>query len=249
MLEILLNSFLVGVVFTGLGGIIGIFFSFDNTKSRGLLLSFASGIMLSITFFDLMVESLHLSDAIFTSFYVLLGLVFIYVCSNIIDHAPLLAKYRTNQGNAIKISLFKSGIMLVFAIGLHNFPEGIAIGSSYGYEVKMGILLMVMIAFHNIPEGMAVVTFLLASGMKKSKAVYYTALSGAPTILGALLGYYLGQGSAYQVALSLSLASGAMLYVVFFEMIPQSQFESNHHGVSFMMILGILLAFLTIYLA
>ena len=79
-----------------------------------------------------------------------------------------------------------------------------------------------VIGLHNIPEGMAVSVPLISGGMGKSKAVLLTALSGFPTVIGALLGFAIGGINEIMLVLSLGFASGAMLYVVFGELLPES---------------------------
>ena len=102
------------------------------------------------------------------------------------------------------------------------------IGAAYvGADVNAlwsgsGFLIALVIGLHNIPEGMAVGVPLIAGGMKRSKAILTTALSGLPTVLGAVIGYMLGSLSPVWHILSLSFASGAMLYVVFGELLPES---------------------------
>ena len=123
--------------------------------------------------------------------------------------------------------LFIGGIVMACAIALHNMPEGMVIGASYagvpeGVFTGSGLILAIVIGLHNIPEGMAVSVPLITGGMSKTKAIIVTAASGAPTIIGALIGYGLGLLSPIWLALSLSFASGAMLYVVFGELIPES---------------------------
>jgi ZIP family zinc transporter len=115
---------------------------------------------------------------------------------------------------------------MAFAIALHNLPEGMVIGAS-GAGAALGVtfsgaplILAVVIGLHNLPEGMAVSTPLIAGGMGRIGAVLVTALSGAPTVLGALLGYHMGMAGPLSFSLSLSFASGAMLYVVFGELLP-----------------------------
>ncbi|MCQ2446615.1 MAG: ZIP family metal transporter, partial [Clostridia bacterium] len=83
-------------------------------------------------------------------------------------------------------------------------------------------IIAVVIGLHNIPEGMSVSVPLISGGMKKWKAIAITALSGAPTIIGAMLGYSLGLISPIWLSLSLSFAGGAMLYVVFGELLPEA---------------------------
>ena len=137
------------------------------------------------------------------------------------------------------------------AIALHNVPEGMTIGASYaGDEGVMGraaLVLAVIIGLHNIPEGMAVSVPLISGGMPKWKAVLITAASGIPTILGALLGYLLGEIGPLGLTLSLGFASGAMLYVVFGEILPQSILMYHSKLPAFATIAGILLGLLIIF--
>ena len=135
-------------------------------------------------------------------------------------------EYEENKSQRSLSQLFIAGLVMAFAIALHNFPEGMVIGASYASDELTGgvdgIAMAIVIGLHNIPEGMAVSVPLVAGGMHKVKATLLTALTGAPTILGAMLGYFLGTLSPVMLALSLSFASGAMLYVVFGELLPEA---------------------------
>lgn len=126
-----------------------------------------------------------------------------------------------------KSQLFIAGIVMALAIALHNMPEGMVIGASYADNpadilAGSGFILALIIGLHNIPEGMAVSVPLIAGGMNKIKAVLITAATGIPTVIGAVIGFYLGQFSPIGLAVSLSLASGAMLYVVLGELLPEA---------------------------
>ena len=183
-------------------------------------------------------------------FGVLFGFVIIYLLNRLIDqktnpeikhidenhphtaddlneliHADHYNMHAQNPGGGH--DLFIAGIVMACAIALHNMPEGMVIGASYAGDAGSitggaGFIIAVVIGLHNIPEGMSVSVPLISGGMKKWKAVAITALSGAPTILGALLGYSLGLISPIWLSLSLSFAGGAMLYVVFSELLPES---------------------------
>ena len=123
--------------------------------------------------------------------------------------------------------LFIAGIVMALAIALHNMPEGMVIGASYAGDAGSitggaGFIIAVVIGLHNIPEGMSVSVPLISGGMNKGKAIAITALSGAPTILGAALGYSLGLLSPIWLCVSLSFAGGAMIYVVFGELLPEA---------------------------
>ena len=124
--------------------------------------------------------------------------------------------------------LFLAGLVMAAAIALHNVPEGLVIGASFAKGVeeatlsRSGIVMSVVIGLHNIPEGMAVAVPLISGGMPKAKAVLTTALTGMPTVMGAIAGYYVGTMGPLSLALALSFASGAMLYVVFGELLPEA---------------------------
>ena len=125
------------------------------------------------------------------------------------------------------------------------------IGASYasnnGVMGSAALVLAILIGLHNIPEGMAVSVPLISGGMNKMKAVLVTALSGAPTIIGALLGYLLGDIGSLGLALSLGFASGAMLYVVFGEILPQSILMYHSKLPAFTTIIGMLVGLFIIY--
>lgn len=162
-------------------------------------------------------------------------------------HSDHLTMHRNNESKA---GLFAAGVVMACAIALHNMPEGMVIGASYagdGSELMggAGFIIAIVIGLHNIPEGMAVSVPLVAGGMNKVKSVIVTALSGAPTILGAMLGYSLGMISPMSLSLSLSFASGAMMYVVLCELLPESllMWKSKAPGAAAMVgiMLGIVL--------
>jgi ZIP family zinc transporter len=150
-----------------------------------------------------------------------------------------------------KLGLFVAGVVMASAIALHNVPEGMTIGASYasndGVMGRAALVLAVLIGLHNIPEGMAVSVPLISGGMSKWKAVLITASTGIPTILGALLGYVLGEIGPVGLTLSLGFASGAMLYVVFGEILPQSILMYHSKLPAFSAIVGILVGMLIIF--
>lgn len=150
--------------------------------------------------------------------------------------------------------LFIAGIVMACAIALHNLPEGMVIGASYAKEqvesfaITGGLAIAIVIGLHNIPEGMSVSVPLVAGGMSKIKAVLLTALTGVPTIIGALIGYGLGSLNPTSIAVSLSLASGAMLYVVFGELLPESILMWKSKAPAFAMLVGVLVGIIILFI-
>ena len=153
--------------------------------------------------------------------------------------------------HAPKRELWVAGVVIACAIALHNIPEGMSIGASYNIDteggVSMALILAVLIGLHNIPEGMAVSVPLVAGGMKRIKAALLTAASGVRVVLGAWLGYWIGDIGAIGLAASLGFASGAMLYVVFGEIIPQAVLMYRSKVPAFFVIIGMLIGMIIIY--
>lgn len=158
-------------------------------------------------------------------------------------------KHHRESGNWQE--MFVAGVIMACAIALHNLPEGMVIGVSYtGAETVMdraGLVMAIVIGLHNIPEGMAVSVPLITGGMPRSRAVLVTALSGAPTILGALIGYALGGLGPAALCLSMSFAAGAMLYVVFGELIPEAILMWRSKTPAFAILVGMVVGLIVIY--
>ena len=164
-------------------------------------------------------------------------------------HSDHLEKHKSEKSN-----LFVAGLVMMMAIALHNLPEGMVIGASYAITHDVvgnlfsgsGFIMAIVIGLHNIPEGMAVSVPLITGGMGRVKAVLLTALSGLPTVLGALLGYALGGINEIMLVLSLGFASGAMLYVVFGELLPESILMWKSKLPALSLFVGVLAGFLLV---
>jgi len=230
--------------------------------------------MLSVVSFDLVVEAVETNVGVWiVAGSIALGVSITYLLNYLIDrktnpevphineshpktaddlneliHSDHWEQHYAKQDS--KFSLFVAGIVMACAIALHNVPEGMTIGASYasndGVMGSAALVLAVLIGLHNIPEGMAVSVPLISGGMPKWKAVLITASTGIPTILGALLGYVIGEIGPIGLALSLGFASGAMLYVVFGEILPQSILMYHSKQPAFSTIIGILVGMLIV---
>lgn len=269
MTNLIIYTLLAGVGGTGLGGIIGAILNRDSTKSTSLLLSLAGGIMLSIVFFDLVPESINHAGIWYSIFGIIGGAIIIYILNTFIDisskkknehlmknhpdahddldelmHSDTLITEIEEKASSKKI--FQAGLIMVLAIAFHNFPEGLAIGSSYVHNASVGITFGILIGLHNIPEGMAVSVPLISGGMKKWKAVLLTAFTGLPTTLGAILGYFIGDLSDLSLGVSLGLAAGAMMIVVFADMIPESILLNKSRWPAILTMLGIIIGIILI---
>ena len=271
---LIVTTALAGVVGTGLGGLVGAMLQEDSNRTVSLLLSFAGGVMVSVVCFDLATEAVETGVGVgLVVAAIAIGVAVTYFLNYLIDqktnpevphideHHPKTADdldelihydhFEHHASQDSKLGLFVAGLVMASAIALHNVPEGMTIGASYasndGVMGSAALVLAVLIGLHNIPEGMAVSVPLICGGMSKWKAVLITACSGIPTILGALLGYLLGEIGPIGLALSLGFASGAMLYVVFGEILPQSILMYHSKLPAFSAIAGILVGMLIIF--
>ncbi len=253
---VVIITLIAGVGGTGIGGLIGAVLRKDSSKAVSLLLSFAGGVMLAVVCFDLIPGAMKPEGAeadvplLLVIGGIALGFGVVYLLNYLIDRKtnPELAhidadhpatadaldelihsdhlEMHTRKADS-KLELFIAGIVMAFAIALHNVPEGMVIGASYsGDDGRLvggaGFIIAIVIGLHNIPEGMSVSVPLISGGMSKLRAVAVTALSGLPTVLGAMVGYSLGLLSPVWLSLSLSFAGGAMIYVVFGELLPEA---------------------------
>ena len=272
---LIVTTALAGVAGTGLGGLIGAMLQKDSNRTVSLLLSFAGGVMLSVVCFDLVAEAIETNLGILTVIgSISFGVAVTFLLNYLIDrktnpevphidenhpktaddldeliHSNHWEQHHADKDN--KFGLFVAGVVMACAIALHNVPEGMTIGASYasndGVMGSAALVLAVLIGLHNIPEGMAVSVPLISGGMRRWKAVLITAASGIPTIVGALLGYLLGEIGALGLCLSLGFASGAMLYVVFGEILPQAILMYHSKLPAFSVIFGILTGLLIIF--
>lgn len=273
---LLIITAIAGVAGTGLGGLVGAMFRKDSNSTVSLLLSFAGGVMLSVVCFDLIPEAIATNTGVGVVIgSVLLGVGVIYILNAMIDQdanatVPHVDEFHPKTADQLNelihsnyleerqkdsdshLSLMIAGVVMAAAIALHNVPEGMTIGASYASHehssISAAMLLAVLIGLHNIPEGMAVSVPLISGGMGRIKAVAITALSGVPTMFGALLGYWLGDVGPLGLTISLGFASGAMLYVVFGEIIPEAILLYRSKLPTFFVIIGCMLGLLIIYI-
>ena len=216
----ILRTTLLGLFFgtfgTTIGGIFGIVIKRNSNKCLSFILSFASGLMMAVICFDLIPEALGISSIYGVIFGVLIGIISMIFCDVIVQK-----KFNTKRYSS-KNDLLKTGIIVSIGLAIHNFPEGLAIGSGFEASLRLGLGLAIAICLHDIPEGISMAVPMKNGGMKKSKVIFYVILSGITTGIGAFFGAIVGSISEDVIAICLSFAAGAMLYIVSGELIPES---------------------------
>ncbi len=215
---------LAGVIGTGAGGLVAIFMKKPSSRLTGTILAFAAGIMLSIVFLELIQESIEFSNYGIAVIGLTLGMGVFYLLDHLLPHHHPVSPENSHLGGYLK-----KGTLLALGIGLHNFPEGLAIGSGFIGSTELGTTLAILIGLHNIPEGMAVAAPLRAGGYSYLKVIWITALAGVPMGIGAFIGAAISTISTLILGLSLGFAAGAMLYIVCDELIPDAYETAGAH--------------------
>ena len=213
-LGIALAGLLTGITGTGIGGLTAFFSQSVSKRIQSTLLEFTTGIMISMVCMELLPEGYKTAGFFYTSVGLLLGVLMIIVVDEI------LRSYM-NKGGRTPVTL--SGWMMVFAVSLHNLPEGFAVGAGYQTGTSVGITLSIAILLHDIPEGMAMAIPLRLGKVKPFRVFVITILSGLPMGVGAYLGAAFGSISDAFSAVCLGLAGGAMLYVSLGELMNESR--------------------------
>ena len=232
-MRIILISVVAGVLGTGLGGTLTVLLGYRTEKAVSTLLSFAGGVMISIVFYELIPEAIELANTWITVLGIAIGVSLTLLLETFLDRVPVHAPIHLHHdkhdhrqleqpGHIPDHQLLHSGLLMLLVIGLHNLPEGLALGAAADQNNRLSITLALLIAIHNVPLGMAIAAPLVSGGLPKTKAVTLTFIAGTPTVLGAIIGAFLGGISSLSLSLALSLAGGAMLYAVFGEFLPQA---------------------------
>lgn len=229
-----------------------------NKKVEKMLLGFASGVMIAASVWSLLIPSIEMVKEqgniawIPASIGFLLGMTFLLILDSIIPHMHL----ESEKPEGIKSKLKKT-TMMIFAVTLHNIPEGMAVGVTFagalsgnaGITMAGALTLAIGIAIQNFPEGAIISMPLKSEGMSKLKAFLYGTLSGIVEPMGAIITILITNFITPLLPYFLAFAAGAMIYVVVEELIPESQAGEHSNigtigvalGFAIMMILDVAL--------
>ncbi len=236
---------LIAGLSTGIGSLIALIAKRTNKKFLSASLGLSAGVMIYVSFMELMPESVHLLSGIYsektaTAYMLLaffLGIILIAIIDLLVpeDENPHEIHSDSDNGKVLK----RTGIMMALAIGIHNFPEGLATFTSALADMEIAIPIVVAIAIHNIPEGIAVSVPIYHSTNSRKKAFWYSFLSGMAEPIGAIVGFMflMPFWTPTINAMLLAFVSGIMVYISFDELLPGTEKYGHHH----MGIIGVIL--------
>jgi ZIP family zinc transporter len=230
---------LVAGLATGFGALPVLFTKRVSDKLLDVMLGFAAGVMLAATSFSLLVPSIDLGGPWVAVIGLLLGALLLHLIDRFIPHFSPALGPEGPPSRLPRIWLF------VLAITIHNFPEGLAVGVSFGSgDVAAGLVIATAIGLQNMPEGLAVALPLLREGYTRRKALGYGTLTGLVEPLGGLLGAAIVVISRPLLPWGLAFAAGAMLFVIADEMIPESHRKGYEREATFGLIAGFVIMML-----
>lgn len=234
---------------TALGAGVVFFFKSIDRRVLNTMLGFAAGVMIAASFWSLLAPAIEMSEDLGVPTWIpavvgfLLGGGFLRLIDRILPHLHLGNKIEEAEG--IKTS-WRRSVLLIMAITLHNFPEGLAVGVAFG-AVAAGlqsatlagaIALAIGIGIQNFPEGAAVSVPLRREGLSRFKCFWYGQLSGIVEPIAGVLGAAAVLLMRSILPYALSFAAGAMIFVVVEELIPESQHEGDTDAATMGAMLG-----------
>ncbi|WP_305907716.1 ZIP family metal transporter [Methylomarinum sp. Ch1-1] len=237
-----LASILAGLA-TGVGALPALFFKEISLSLFNGMLGMAAGVMLAATAFSLLLPGIEYGDLIWpgnglwvVAAGMLIGAYFLHYADEKLPHLHFDTAPDTSLNSMQKISLF------IIAITIHNFPEGMSVGVSFGTgDIKNGIVLAIAIGMQNIPEGMAVALPLVGLGYNKWKAVGIATLTGLVEPVGGLLGITMVSVFSPILPIAMGFAAGAMLFVISEEIIPETHANGRSRIATFALMIGFII--------
>jgi len=233
VLPALLLSTMAGLS-TAVGSLIALFSKKDDTRFLSLALGFSAGVMVTVSFAELLPESQKNLTSIFPKNGAAISIlcfaagIALAVLIDVLipDHPGGTKKtaIKSNSNNAAS-SMLRMGVVTAIAITIHNFPEGIATFMAGYSDMRVGLPVAFSIAMHNIPEGIAVAVPVFYGTGSRGKAFLYSAVSGLSEPLGALIAYlclapFLNSATLGGV---FGVVAGIMVYIAFGELVPASE--------------------------
>lgn len=230
---------------TSLGSLVVFFLKKENKTLMDAMLSVATGIMIAASFFSLILPAIEMSNNLNIPTIIVLPVGIILGGLLIILTDKIFSKFNFDETKRSKDSL-KKCLLLILSITIHNIPEGLAIGVAFGsiiynldsVTVISSWLLAIGIGIQNFPEGAAVSLPLYREGFSKKKSFFFGQISGIVEPISSVIGALIVMKVKYLLPYFLAFASGAMIYVVVIELIPESQSSKYKNLMAFSFLIG-----------
>lgn len=235
---------------TGIGGLLAFHKASKSHTFFSFALGFSAGVMIYVSFVEIFAKGrdtlilehgmekgyLYATVAFFLGIFAI-GLIDWLVPNKVNPH-EIVDPSKPNEG-----ALMRMGIFSAIAIGIHNFPEGLATFMAAFENPSLGIGIAVAIAIHNIPEGISVAIPIYHATKKKKKAFGYAFLSGLSEPIGALVGYFILRPflSDSLTGFVFAFVAGIMVYISLDELLPTAEKYGKHHIVIYGLVLGMAL--------
>ena len=231
-------SLLAGLA-TGAGALPVLFTRKVSDRLLDVMLGFSAGVMLAATFFSLLVPAIDLGGVWVAVLGIAFGAIVLHLVDRFIPHFHPALGAEGPSSRLSRVWLF------ALAITIHNFPEGLAVGVSFGSgDIAAGLVVAMAIGLQNMPEGLAVALPLLREGYSRRKSIWYGTLTGLTEPVGGLLGVALVSIFHPILPWALAFAAGAMLFVVSDEIIPESHRKGFERQATFGLVLGFIVMML-----
>lgn len=236
---------LVAALATTFGALPAMFGGKMSQRMTDTTLGFAAGVMLSASYFSLILPGLEVAEGIYGSVLaaalvagvgIALGSAFVWGLDKLLPHEHFKTGLEgADPGRIARIWLF------VIAITIHNLPEGLSIGVAFGGDSAKGLSVMTGISLQDIPEGLAVAVAMVGLGYSKLKAFVVTAMTGMVEALGGFLGAAAVSVSGALLPWGLTFAAGAMLYIISHEIVPETHRNGHQDRATAGLIFGLIL--------
>jgi len=228
---------------TVVGALMGFAIKKIPHRFNDAVLGFAAGVMLAAAVLGLIIPSLEYGGehgVWLTIVGVIAGALFLNVLDRLVPHLHSLAGIGADHEIHPEASAQLSKVLLfVAAIAIHNLPEGIAAGVSFGTGDVSGALTVAGgIALQNIPEGMVIIAPMLTAGVSRKRTFLIAMATGLVEVVGTLMGYFAVSVASAILPFALAFAGGTMLYVISDEMIPETHAHGSQQGATYSLLAG-----------
>jgi ZIP family zinc transporter len=253
---------------TGLGGLIAIIRT-PGKRSFGFLMGMTAGVMISLSFLELVNEAWILKGFVTATIGFGAGAIFMFLIDFFVPHIRFgeaevhipeehashdfhtrwhhgrqhMRRWR-GRNRIVDRRLLKTGMLLAIGITIHNIPEGIAVGAGYVHAPKFGFFIALAIMLHNIPEGIATALPLCKSGVCRWDSFRVSLLSGLAEPIGAMVAVLFLNSFQALIPGALAFAGGVMMFITLDELIPTAREHGHQHSTAIGIILGSIFVFL-----